>query len=85
MRPSSVGRERSPVPMAELMHKGSWASGRHREGGKNVSSRRNSISKGSLVGKLGLWEESVGLEGRRPEGGGKYEAKEERVKEHVWP
>ena len=50
-----------------------------------VSSRRNSISKGSLVGKLGLWEESVGLERRRPEGGGKYEAKEERVQEHVWP
>ena len=48
-----------------------------------VSSRRNSTSKGSLVGKLGLWEESVGLEGR-PEGGGKYEAKEEREKEHVW-
>lgn len=46
MRPSSVGRERSPVPMAELMHKGSWASGRHREGGKNVSSRRNSVCKG---------------------------------------
>ena len=50
-----------------------------------VSSRRNSTSKGSLVGKLGLWEESVGLEGRRPEGGGRYEAKEDRVKEHVWP
>ena len=37
-----------------------------------VSSRRNSISKGSLVGKLGLWEESVGLERRRPEGGRGY-------------
>lgn len=29
--------------MVELMHKGSWASGRQREGGKNVSSRRNNL------------------------------------------
>lgn len=43
VHPSSVGWERPPVPMAELMHKGSWASGRWREGGKNVSSRRNSV------------------------------------------
>lgn len=40
------------------------------------------------MGKLGLWEEPVGVEGRRPRGGGKIEAKEEKrpsMKDHVWP
>lgn len=31
-----------------------------------VSSRKNSVGKGSVMEKLGLWEESVGLEGREP-------------------
>lgn len=42
-----------------------------------VSSRKNSVGKGSVMEKLGLWEESVGLEGREPLGGGKSEPGEE--------
>ena len=64
--------------MAELMHKGSWASGRHREGGKNVSSRRNSVCKGpeplqDVVGETlkGLQAEKCQLVGQGDTGVGR--------------
>lgn len=31
-----------------------------------VFSRKDDVGKGSVMEKLGLWEESVGLEGREP-------------------